>query len=79
MEESVKTTERGFMVYGEIEDSRGCVVRVQESSIIGEPHVWIFVDDPNGVYTHGKPSPHLTREQAIKVVTALHRFIDGDS
>lgn len=74
----MKTTERGFKVYGEVSDSRGCIVRIQESSVMDPPHAWIFVDAPEGVYKDGKQAPHLTREQAIRVVTALHLFIDGD-
>jgi hypothetical protein len=70
----VKTNERGFKVYGEVSDSRGCIVRIQESSAMGPPHAWIFVDDPDGIYKDGKPAPHLTRVQAIRVVTALHLF-----
>ena len=72
-------TQRGFAIYGRVEDSRGVVVRVQKSSAIGEPHAWIFVDDPNGVYTDGKPAPHLSREQAKAVVAALQLFIGEES
>lgn len=35
-------TGRGFDIYGELEDRYGAKVRVQESSIAGEPCCWVF-------------------------------------
>lgn len=75
----LKKTNRGFTIYGEVPDSRGCIVRVQQSSAWGMEHAWIFTDDPNGVYTDGKPSPHLTKDQAKLVIEALQRFVDDRS
>jgi hypothetical protein len=75
-----KRTPRGFEIFGEYKDSRGNVVRLQQSSAAGVPFVWIFVHGPNGndVYEHlGKftaVSPHLTRAQARRIARALLRF-----
>lgn len=70
-----KTTERGFKLYGEVEDSRGCVVRVQESSVVGRPHAYLFTDDVQKVYRDGHPHPHLTVAQAMELVVALENFV----
>ena len=66
-------TERGFVIYGRLTDSKGSVVRVQESSIIGEPCAWIFADNPEPSYKH--PSPHLTAENAKELIAILSDFI----
>jgi len=72
----IKTTSRGFE-YIDVEDSSGCIVRIQRSSVWGMEHVWIFCNDPNGVYDK-EPRPHLNPEQAIKVAQALLYFATKD-
>lgn len=72
----MKKTQRGFW-YKSYKDSRGCIVRIQRSSSACEDCVWIFTEDPAGVYLDGKPSPHLTRQQARRVANALLMFADG--
>lgn len=68
IEEGIHKTERGFICYGKFRDSRGQVVTVKESSAAGDPHCYVFVDSPH--------SPHLTVEQAGKLIVLLQRFID---
>lgn len=72
----LKRTSRGFAVYGTVKDSRGCVVRAQQSSAIGGPRLWLFTDDPHGVYSDGKPAPHLKPAQVRKLIKVLQRFLD---
>lgn len=67
-------TERGFVIYDEIDTSYGHTVRVQESSAAMAPHCWLFVDD--SPRSPGTYSPHLTVEQAVRVRDALTAFID---
>ena len=82
----MKRTNRGFAIYGQVKDTRGCVVRIQASSASTPDAVWIFCDDVNGVYTRPlgseipspDPAPHLTRAQAKRVIRALQRFVDGE-
>ena len=62
-------TERGFRLYGELMDSYGNDIRVQESSAANGPHVWIFID------AGGDLCPHLNVAQAIEVRDALSLFI----
>ncbi len=69
-------THRGFSLRT-VTDPRGCVVRIQESSAACHRCVWIFTDDPNGVYRDGKPAPHLNAAQARRVAKALLAFADG--
>ncbi len=73
----LKRSHRGFAIYGEIKDTRKCVVRVTRSSAGGLPCCWIFVDDPMRVYREA-PAPHLSRAQAKRVIAALQRFVDGE-
>lgn len=72
----MKRTQRGFAVYGLIKDSRGVVLRVQQSSAMGGPYVWLFVDDVKQVYRE-EPAPHLNRAQAKRVIKALQRFVEA--
>lgn len=72
-----RRTNRGF-AYKEYKDTRGCVVRVQRSSSAEQSCVWIFTDDPNHVYTDGKPAPHLNRTQARRVANALLAFANEE-
>ena len=74
-----KTT-RGFSLV-KIEDTRGCICRIQRSSSADEDAVWIFCDDPDDLYeNHGKasPHPHLNADQARQVAKALLYFADGE-
>jgi hypothetical protein len=80
--EKAKRTPRGF-AYRDIKDSRGSVVRVQQSSAVGGPFAWIFVRNSQGAEVNNHlgswhaVSPHLTRAQARRVARALLRFADG--
>jgi len=69
-------TNRGFAKI-EITDTRGCICRVQRSSAVLIDAVWIFCDDPNGVYGDGNASPHLDADQAREVARALLAFADN--
>ena len=76
----IEKTDRGFKIYGKVTDSRGCEVSVQESSIVGRPHVYVFTEDCKGVYRGTPPSPHLSVEQAKQLQEALGKFIaDAES
>lgn len=66
-----RETENGLVVYGEIDDTLGSQVWVQESSAAEGPNCWIFSCHPD---TLGL-SPQLNREQAIVVRDALDAFI----
>jgi hypothetical protein len=68
-----KFTPRGFEDFAEFTDSYGSQVVVRESSIIGEPCVWVFCK--NSGSGSANPSPHLTVEQAQLLVDGLQRFI----
>lgn len=70
-------TNRGFAKI-EVTDTRGCICRVQRSSAACFDAVWIFCDDPNGVYRNGNPSPHLNADQAREVARALLAFAEGE-
>lgn len=81
-----RTTERGFAVYDTVpKDARGQRVRVQESSEIGGPYCWVFVDGGAFFPPHADrcvpdywhyPQAYLTVEQAKAVRDALTAFID---
>ena len=65
-----ETTDRGF-IYGRVVDpERQTTTRVQESSAIGRPHVYIFTTSapPEG---QEHPSPHLDAEQVEAVIVVL--------
>lgn len=67
----IEHNERGFKVYDRFDDRYGRAVRVQESSIVGRPHVWIFCGDGD----KDQP-PHLNVELASRLIVALQSFID---
>ncbi len=75
----MKRTGRGFAIYTEFPETRGCTVRVQESSSV-QRACWIFCTNA-GAYTDRKVgvdvAPHLTPAQARRVAKALMRFADG--
>jgi len=76
MQPDVTKTNRGFCKI-EVTDTRGCICRIQRSSSVEDDAVWIFCDDPHGVYRDEDPSPHLNAEQARAVARALLAFADG--
>ena len=65
-------TDRGWVIYDEFEDRYESAIRVHESSIAFEPCVWIFANDADGA----RRSPHLTPEQAKRLIAALQQFVD---
>jgi hypothetical protein len=67
----VRYTERGFAVYDEFTDIYGSEIRVQKSSLASEDCVWIFCYPPDDKDLN----PHLTVEQAERVIAALQRFV----
>lgn len=63
-------TPRGFEDFANFVDSHGSNVVVRESSEVGpEPHVWVFCQRE----AQGR-APHLTKQQALKLVQALTNF-----
>lgn len=72
MTEDFKVTDRGFKIYGELTDSYDTVIRVQESSAVGDPRAWIFCNNPE---FETEPSPHLSPEQAIDLIRLLQKFV----
>ena len=66
-------TERGFSIYGRLKDSKGTVVRLQESSAAFEACAWVFCEDNENF---GNPSPHLTKANAADLIKILQAFID---
>ena len=72
----MKRTNRGFAIYTEFKDANGDNVKIQRSSQIGRPLVWIF---PEARMHLGKPlaGAHLTRFMARRVIRALQEFVDG--
>ena len=79
-------TPRGFAVYGRVTDGRGNVVRVQRSSVVGDPHCYVFVNDSDGrEFRVGVPgcdhgvavvSPHLNAPEARALAALLVAFAD---
>jgi hypothetical protein len=66
-----RETENGLVVYGEVIDTQGSQVWVQESSALEGPQCWIFSCHPEFTGL----SPQLDREQAIEIRDALDAFI----
>lgn len=72
---------RGLYAYGQIIDSDGNKIRVQQSSAVGDSYCWIMVEDRQGrdAYMHlgqmTAPSPHLNVRDAKMLRDALDRFI----
>lgn len=60
------TTDRGFVIYDQFEDTYGHVVTIQESSHADGDRCWIF--------TH-PAAAHMNVEQARRVRDALDVFI----
>lgn len=84
MSDSVRTTGRGFRLYGDVDvvDDYHNTIRVQESSV--GTHVWIFANDPEGRDFVPHPpsstgisvrSPHLSPSQAAGVAARLVEFL----
>ena len=79
-------TPRGFAVYGRVTDGRGNEVRVQRSSVVGDPHCYVFVNDSDGrEFRVGVPgcdhgvsvvSPHLNATEARALAALLVAFAD---
>jgi len=75
MADNFERTERGFIIYDRFTDRYGTEVVVQESSIAGEWCAWVFA---NNMHME-EPSPHLTVENAERLIAALQKFIDHSS
>lgn len=63
-------TARGFRIYDEFPDRYGWLLRVQESSLASESCVWVF--STRDGRTDG---PHLTRDQAMRLIGALEDWL----
>jgi hypothetical protein len=82
------TNDRGFLGYGEFEDSHGQKVRLVESSADPLVYAHLFVGDggciKNAEYEDGRkfgraflqPSPHLNVRQAMKLIAMLTKFVE---
>jgi len=65
-------TQRGFGVYGEVVDTRGSVVRVQQSSAACVDAIWIFCHN-DVVPNYKEPSPHLNKAQVGALIALLQK------
>src|SRR3989304_7796396 len=76
-----ETTERGFRVYARVSTCHDGVVRVQDSSEIGEgPRVWLFLDEEKGcehLGQHMKPDIYLDEAGVRALRQALDAFLDA--
>jgi hypothetical protein len=82
------TNDRGFLGYGEFEDTHGHKVRLVESSADPLVCAHLFVGDggcvKNAEYEDGRkfdraflqPSPHLNVRQAMKLIAMLTKFVE---
>jgi hypothetical protein len=70
-------SDRGFLLYGgsAVRTSYGhsVEIRVQESSAASGPHVWLFIDEAEGIEGG---SSHLSLADAIEIRDRLTQFID---
>lgn len=66
-------TQRGFWIYDQFVDLNNSKIRIQESSLATERAVWIFANNDNPELDG---DPHLTTEQARRVIKALQSFVD---
>ena len=77
MENEIKTCQRGFHIYEDIEDSHGAIISIKESSTM-DGHVWIFCKETEKTKEQRliNPSPYLSIDQAKQVIQGLQKFID---
>lgn len=76
-EPEVTFTDRGFALYGTGVDMRGTQWRIQESSIAGDPHCWLFTDANPSQPRHG--SLHLHYNHVVILVGQLHQALAEES
>lgn len=55
-------------IYDEFKDTDGATVRVQQSSSVVEPRIWIISSSFLGM-------PHLSRHNAERVIAALNDWL----
>jgi hypothetical protein len=72
----LQRTLRGFP-FSKTEDTRTCFARVQRSSTATEEAIYLFCDDPNGIYSTVPAAPHLNHDQARQVALALLAFANN--
>ena len=81
----MRTTSRGFKIFDEFKDSYGNTIKVQESSGASDDYCWIFVKNDLGkdykqhMGEISTPSPHLTKDQAKRLIAALNLFVGEDA
>lgn len=82
----MKTTNRGFAVFGsvsyQIYDRSGeGSIRIQESSgYYEEAKIWLFIDGEkckDHLGEHMRPAPLLGKEEAKQLIVALQKFVDS--
>ena len=69
----MKTDERGFNIYDELEDTYGARIKIKHSSTWGMGHGWIFVE--GGSITDNKGSIHMDIDIAKKIIAALKIYV----
>ena len=72
---AITFTERGFALFGEVEDARGNTALVQQSSSARGPHIWLFVRDPVS-QEPGFAAVHLSLELAQELRDTIDAAID---
>jgi hypothetical protein len=71
-------TQRGFAIYARFRDRDGTSVRVQRSSSVGPRKVWVFIEPlKHHVTGDWSAGAHLSRGDAMRLVKALNKFLDG--
>lgn len=71
----IRKTESGFVIYGEFKDLNGSDVRVQESSIAGDPHAYILCLNTGAFGV----KPQLSEEALIEQSRNGDRYRLGDA
>lgn len=66
-------TPRGFTNFDEFTDAYGATVTVRESSIVGQPHVWVFT--AGGAVAENTGAAHLNRDQATRLRDGLDDWL----
>lgn len=68
----LRRTERGFKVYGELTDRHNQGIRILESSAVGRPTAYLFIDRAEP----GNPHLNLDVVKALEMIASLQRFVD---
>ncbi len=71
MKKTFEVTDRGFKIYGQLEDEHGALIVVNESSEVGRPRIWLSAC--GGELKN--PKPYLNVEQAKNLIQILEDFV----